>query len=71
MYYFPLIPRLQRLYASNSTTHDMRRHSEHEVEQGVMRHPSNSLAWKHFNQIHPDFAVESRNVRLGLCTNGF
>ena len=44
---------------------------EHEVEQGLMRHPSDSLAWKHFNQIHPDFAIESRNVRLGLCTDGF
>ena len=44
MYYFPLIPRLQRLYASNATTHDMRWHSEHEVEQGVMHHPSDSLA---------------------------
>ena len=44
MYYFPLIPRLQRLYASNATTHDMRWNSEHEVEQGVMRHPSDSLA---------------------------
>ena len=71
MYYFPLIPRLQRLYASNATAHDMRWHSEHEVEQGVMHHPTDSLAWKHFNQIHPDFATESRNVRLGLCTNGF
>ena len=40
MYYFPLIPRLQILYASNATAHDMRWHSEHEVEQGVMRHPS-------------------------------
>ena len=49
----------------------MRRPFEHEVEQGVMRHPSYSLSWKHFNNIHPDFAAESRNVRLGLYTDGF
>ena len=49
----------------------MRWHYEHEVEQGVMRHPLYSLVWKHFNHIHPDFAAESRNVRLGLCTDGF
>ena len=36
-----------------------------------MRHCSDSPAWKHFDQIHPYFAIESRNVRLGLCIDGF
>ena len=36
-----------------------------------MCHPSNSEAWKHFISVHPSFASESRNVRLGLCTDGF
>ena len=71
MYYFPLTPRLQRLYASKATANDMRWHKEHNTEEGVMRHCSDSPAWKHFDQIHPSFAVESRNVRLGLCTYGF
>ena len=43
----------------------------HEVVEGEMRHCSDSIAWKHFHTIHPDFAVESRNVRLWLCTDGF
>jgi hypothetical protein len=30
-------------------------------------HPSDSEAWKHFNNVHPHFLVESRNVHLGLC----
>ena len=71
MYYFPLTPRLQRLYASNVTAKEMRWHAEHEAEEGVMRHCSDSPAWKHFNNIYPTFASESRNVRLGLCTDGF
>ena len=71
MYYFPLAPRLQRLFASNATAKDMRWHAEHESEDGVMRHCSDSEAWKHFNQTHPDFAAESQNVRLGLSTDGF
>ncbi|XP_031116582.1 uncharacterized protein LOC116020237 [Ipomoea triloba] len=70
MYYFPLVPRLQRLYASNATANDMKWHAN-SVEDGIMRHPSDSLAWKHFNRIYPDFASEIRNVRLGLCTDGF
>ena len=34
-------------------------------------HPSDDEAWKHFNSVHPHFSAESRNVRLGLCTDGF
>lgn len=72
MYYFPISPRLQRLYASNATAKYMRWHAEQPDEEGdVMRHCSNSPAWKHFNQTHPTFGAESRNVRLGLCTDGF
>ena len=71
MYYFPLTPRLQRLYASEATAKSMRWHDDHFVEDGEMIHCSDSPAWKHFNVMHPSFAVESRNVRLGLCTDGF
>ncbi|XP_060182337.1 uncharacterized protein LOC132612000 [Lycium barbarum] len=70
MSYFPLTPRLQRLYASNATPKHMRWHSEHERD-GVMRHPSDAPAWKHFDQAYPCFASEVRNVRLGLSTDGF
>jgi hypothetical protein len=34
-------------------------------------HPSDGEAWKHFNSMHPHFSAESRNVRLGLCTDEF
>lgn len=71
MYYFPLTPRLQRLYASEVTSPHMRWHEEHLQEDGKMCHPSDSEAWKHFNRTHPSFSFESRNVRLGLCTDGF
>ena len=71
MYYFPITPRHQRLYSSDVTTSHMRWHNEHEQTDGVMNHPSDAVAWKHFDDIHPDFASDSRNVRLGLSTNGF
>ena len=71
MYYFPLTPRLQRLYALEATAKSMRWHDDHFVEDGEMRHCYDSPAWKHFNAMHPLFAAESRNVRLGLCTDGF
>ncbi|XP_060210859.1 uncharacterized protein LOC132637848 [Lycium barbarum] len=71
MHYLPLTPRLKRLYASNSCARHMRWHSENRRSPGVMCHPSDGEAWKHFDTTHPEFAAEPRNIRLGLCFDGF
>ncbi|CAH9127397.1 unnamed protein product [Cuscuta epithymum] len=71
MHYLPLIPRLQRLFASPSSAKHMRWHFENQREPGVMCHPSDGEAWKHFDQMYPQFASEPRNVRLGICSDGF
>ena len=57
MYYFPLIRRLKRLYASNATTVEMRWHHEHTKEDGVIRDLSDSEARKNFNDTHPFFLM--------------
>ncbi|XP_049394089.1 uncharacterized protein LOC125858374 [Solanum stenotomum] len=36
-----------------------------------MSHPSDGEAWKKFDQCHPNFASEPRNIRLGLAADGF
>src|SRR5690606_18755496 len=36
-----------------------------------MTHLSDARAWKHFNKVNLNFASNSRNVYLGLCTDGF
>ena len=70
--YFPLKPRLQRLYAHKEIALDMRWHKEKRVDDGnTMRHPADSEAWKHFDKLYPDFAHDPRNVRFGLATDGF
>ena len=56
MHYFPLIPRLQRLYVSRSSAEHMRWHHVNRREEGVMCHPSDGEAWKEFDQLHTDFA---------------
>ena len=71
MHYLPLTPRLQRLYASNATAQHMRWHKDSQQVHDEMCHPRDGEAWKHFDNTYPDFASESRNVRLGLCTDGF
>ncbi|KAL3370740.1 hypothetical protein AABB24_007665, partial [Solanum stoloniferum] len=70
--YFPLKPRLQRLFMSSKTSVDMRWHKEkHLDEANVLRHPADSEAWKEFDKNHQWFAQEPRNIRLGLATDGF
>ncbi|XP_047326651.1 uncharacterized protein LOC124930343 [Impatiens glandulifera] len=71
LFYLPLTPRLQRLYASNMTAAHMTWHAHHCTEDGIMCHPSDGEAWKTFDHHYPDFAREGRNVRLGLCSDGF
>ena len=36
-----------------------------------MRHPADSDTWKDVDQKWPDFASESRNLRLALSADGF
>ena len=46
----------------------------HEVDHpkdGKLRHPADGQAWIDFDRLHPDFALDSRNVRLGLASDGF
>jgi hypothetical protein len=69
--YFPITPQLQRLFMSQKTVEHMPWHQSHHAVDGVMMHPSDDKAWKHFNSVHPYFSVESRNVHLGLCTDRF
>jgi hypothetical protein len=71
MFYLPIIPRLQRLFASMQTANNMTWHYNNKTNSDVMRHPCDGLAWKHFDAMHPDFAEDPRNVRLGLCSDGF
>ncbi|WVZ21047.1 hypothetical protein V8G54_008369 [Vigna mungo] len=71
MFYLPLIPRLQRMYASTQTAEHMTWHYENRSTNGVLRHPCDGEAWKHFDRVYPDFGIEPRNVRLGLCSDGF
>ncbi|GKD10576.1 uncharacterized protein Tco_1190261, partial [Tanacetum coccineum] len=69
--YFPLKPRLQRMYSSEHTAKDMTWHATGKSKDGKMYHPVDGKAWKIFDIIHPTFAKEPRNVRLGLAADGF
>ncbi|KAH0750560.1 hypothetical protein KY290_029792 [Solanum tuberosum] len=46
-------------------------HKDERVDDEIMRHPADSMAWKSFDELHPSFALDPRNVRLGLTSDGF
>ncbi|CAB77951.1 putative transposon protein [Arabidopsis thaliana] len=71
MWYLPIGDRLKRMYQSHKTAAAMRWHAEHQSKEGEMNHPSDAAEWRYFQELHPRFAEEPRNVYLGLCTDGF
>ncbi|GKA72993.1 hypothetical protein Tco_0779209 [Tanacetum coccineum] len=72
LHYFPLIPRLQRLFIDPQFACDMRWHKEKRInDDNILRHPADTEAWKHLDKVDPPFANDPRSVRLGLATDGF
>jgi hypothetical protein len=56
---------------SHHTAPHMRWHAEGRTKDDVLRHPTDGQVWQSFDNLHPEFAADSRNVRLGLCSDGF
>ncbi|XP_050222505.1 uncharacterized protein LOC126672594 [Mercurialis annua] len=54
--HFPLKHRLQRLFMSSKTSDLVRWHDKDRVKDGVLRHSTDSDAWKHFDSLYPEFA---------------
>ncbi|XP_058214912.1 uncharacterized protein LOC131326234 [Rhododendron vialii] len=69
--YFPVTPRLQRLYMNPDIVEDMKWHSDKRVDDEDMRHPADTPQWKRLDEKYPEFSWETRNVRLGFATDGF
>lgn len=69
--HFPLIPRLKRLFMCSKTASSLRWHAEERSRDGKLRHPADGQAWKEFDLKHQDFARDTRNIRLGLSSDGF
>ncbi|KAF3624661.1 hypothetical protein FXO38_30143 [Capsicum annuum] len=69
--YFPLKPRLQRMFICPETTVAMKWHANERSNDENLRHPAYVQAWKDFDHLYPDFYRDHRNVRLGLSSDGF
>ncbi|XP_030940041.1 uncharacterized protein LOC115964965 [Quercus lobata] len=69
--WFPLKPRLQRLFLSPDLASSMKWHVNGRTDNRAMRHPIDLDARKMFDTTHLQFSYEPRNVRLGLAADWF
>ena len=70
MWYFPVIPRLQRLFMIKGISEDLRWHATRRKTDGVLRHPADSQAWSTIDEKFPEIANDPRNLRLGISADG-
>ncbi|GKU98662.1 hypothetical protein SLEP1_g11635 [Rubroshorea leprosula] len=56
---------------SRNTVEHMTWHLKCREDADEVIHSAGSEAWKHFDETHPTFVDEPRNVKLGLYTDGF
>ncbi|XP_073219699.1 uncharacterized protein [Cicer arietinum] len=49
----------------------LRWHHEDRLNDGLLRHSADSLAWKDFDARYPIFSSDPRNVRSGVAFDGF
>jgi hypothetical protein len=73
--HFSIIPRLQRMFHSPSISALMKWHAENQSDReggdGLVRHPCDSKAWKHFHEnVDPTFQRDARNVHFVLAADG-
>jgi hypothetical protein len=73
--HFPLIPRLQRMFRSQSISKLMLWHSENKSNReggdNLVRHPCDSKAWHHFHDnVDTSFGDDPRNVHFALAADG-
>lgn len=71
MWYFPIVPRLERLFANKRHAELMRWHAEERKDDGMLRHPADSTQWRNIDRKYKKpFAEDVRNIRFGLSTDG-
>ncbi|CAK8541326.1 unnamed protein product [Lathyrus sativus] len=70
VWYLPIISRFKRLFANANDAKNLRWHAEERKCDGKICHVADSLQWKKIDVLFPNFGKESRNLRLGLSTDG-
>ncbi|KAL0540929.1 hypothetical protein IC582_020954 [Cucumis melo] len=70
MWYFPPIPRFQRMFRSVECAKNLTWHATEREIDDKLRHPADSPTWKLVDTMWPNFSYEPRNLRLALSADG-
>ncbi|KAI3743970.1 hypothetical protein L1987_57042 [Smallanthus sonchifolius] len=70
LWYFPIIPRLNRLFSNEKEAKLLRWHSDDRIRDGKLRHVADSPQWRNIDNMYPEFSKEIRNIRFGLSSDG-
>ncbi|XP_058740867.1 uncharacterized protein LOC131613194 [Vicia villosa] len=70
VWYLPIISRFKKLLANAEDSKNLRWHAEERKCDGQIRYVADSLQWKKIDSLFPNFGKESRNLILGLSTDG-
>ncbi|KAJ9535973.1 hypothetical protein OSB04_un000865, partial [Centaurea solstitialis] len=70
LWYFPIIPRMKRLFQTKTIAKDLIWHETSRKKDGVLRHPGDSQAWREIDHRFPEIANDPRNLRLGISADG-
>ena len=65
-------PKIETIVRKCTEGENLRWHSDKRISDGrYLRHPIDSPQWKKIDSMFSKFGSEARNIRLGLCTDGF
>ncbi|WVZ91082.1 hypothetical protein U9M48_037300 [Paspalum notatum var. saurae] len=70
MWYFPIIPRLKRLFQNKEHAKMVRWHKEQSKEDDMLRYPTDRSQWRKVDRMYSQFVEDARNIRFGLSTDG-
>nr|ABA97282.1 transposon protein, putative, CACTA, En/Spm sub-class [Oryza sativa Japonica Group] len=65
MWYFPIIPRLRRLFRNKGNAKMLRWHAEERQQDGMLRHPADGSQWRNIDRKFKEFGKDARNIRFG------
>ena len=68
--HFPLVPKLKRIFRSAVQASMMTWHARRRVEDGMVRHISQSRHMADIREKEPDFCEDARHLFLALTTDG-
>ncbi|XP_073132543.1 uncharacterized protein [Henckelia pumila] len=70
LWYFPPIPRFVRMFRNKEFSKELTWHADKRLNDGYLRHPADEPSWKLVDHKWPNFAADSRNLRLASSADG-